>query len=124
MKVAKIIRHPDYVDENQKNDIAIVELTTHVTFNNYVQPVCLWDAYEIHLSDIVGKHGTVVGWGHTETGQLSNALRQAALPVVDAFTCLESNSDLFGSFLARTNFCAGTRNGSCVCDDGESELFH
>ncbi|KAG4071094.1 hypothetical protein HA402_013408 [Bradysia odoriphaga] len=53
---------------NQDHDIAIILLETHATFNNYVQPVCLWRADKTDLSDIIGKYGTVVGWGRTETG--------------------------------------------------------
>ncbi|KAG4072407.1 hypothetical protein HA402_004339 [Bradysia odoriphaga] len=124
-KVAKIIRHPDFLEEYKRNDIAIIELANTVTFDNYVQPVCLWSADKIHFSNIVGKFGTVVGWGHTESGQVSNALREAYMPVVDAFTCLESNPDLFGGFLSRGNFCAGTRNGTSICtgDSGGSMTF-
>lgn len=91
-------------------------LATSAIFNSYVQPVCLWKEDKTDSYEIIGKYGTVVGWGRTETGEVSNELRQAALPVVDIFTCLESNRDLFGHFISRTNFCAGTRNGLHSCD--------
>lgn len=76
-----------------------------------MHPVCLWRENKSDSLDIVDRYGTVVGWGRTETRELSNELRQAELPVVDVFTCLESNPDVFGRFISRTNFCAGTRNG-------------
>ncbi|KAG4071090.1 hypothetical protein HA402_013404 [Bradysia odoriphaga] len=65
IKIAEIIRHPRYTSENQDHDIAIILLETHATFNNYVQPVCLWRTDKTDLSDIIGRYGTVVGWGRT-----------------------------------------------------------
>lgn len=80
-------------------------------FNTYVHPICLWKSGKTDLSEIVGKFGTVIGWGKTETGQISNELRQASLPVVPWGTCLESNRPFAGSLLTERNFCAGVRNG-------------
>lgn len=111
LKVAKIILHPRYRQENLANDIAIILLPKNiVTFNNYVQPVCLWRS-DIYFTDIIGEVGTVVGWGRTETGELSNELRQASLQVVDTHTCLDSYRDVFGQFLTNNNFCAGQQDG-------------
>lgn len=72
----------------------------------------MWRSDKIDLSEVIGKFGTVVGWGLTETGERPNVLQEASLPVVPPFECLNSNRDLFGRFLTGTNFCAGTRNGS------------
>lgn len=68
----------------------------------------------MELSDVVGKLGTVIGYGITETDQLSPILRQALMPVVDSLTCLETNRDVFGAHLSKKNFCAGFRNGLLV----------
>lgn len=79
-----------------------------------MQPICLWDSNKLDLSDVVGKLGTVIGWGLTEKDQLSHILRQAFMPVVPSLTCLTTNRDFFGAHLSETNFCAGFRNGEFV----------
>lgn len=38
---SKIIIHEDYNKIHNDNDIALVQLSSPVTFNNYVMPVCL-----------------------------------------------------------------------------------
>lgn len=96
------------------NDIAIVRLATKAVFNNFVQPICLWDPNKEDISSVVGKYGTVVGFGITEQNQISYSLRQATIPVVDLTTCLESDRNFFGNFLSESTFCAGFRNGKCL----------
>lgn len=76
-----------------------------------MEPICLWDSNKKDLSEVVGKFGTVVGFGITETNRISYTLRQAVIPVVGLTTCLESDRDFFGSFLSESTFCAGFRNG-------------
>ncbi len=111
LQVDKIIIHPDFNADDLKNDIAIIRLSTDVSFNIHIHPICLWKSSKTNLSEVVGKHGTVIGWGRTETGQLSNVLRQASLPVISWGACLESNRAYAGSYLTERNFCAGVRNG-------------
>jgi len=111
-QIARALIHPDFKRDNNENDIAIITLQTNIIFSSRVQPVCLWKSDKIDLQNLVGKPGTVVGWGLTEKGQISNALQEAKLPVVTTLTCLRSNRDLFGRLLTDGNFCAGTLNGS------------
>lgn len=75
-----------------------------------MRPVCLWNS-STDLSEIVGKLGTVVGWGETATINQSNVLQQATFPVVSHYICRQSDGELFGDFLNENNFCAGHRNG-------------
>lgn len=113
LQVAKIFLHPKFSSIDLANDIAIVELSTRANFNNYVQPICLWPTNKLKLSEVTGKSGTVVGWGKTETGEASNILRKALLPVVNSLECLATNRHVFGYYLSTRNFCAGLRNGLC-----------
>lgn len=107
-----MIPHPNYVTSNNYNDIAIIRLSTEATFNDYVQPICLWDSNKVSITEVIGKFGTVIGFGLTETENLSHTLRQAVMPVVSFGTCLRSNTDVFGLYLSDENFCAGSRNGT------------
>ncbi|XP_037049476.1 serine protease snake-like isoform X2 [Bradysia coprophila] len=125
MKVAAIVTHPEYIEDNNENDIAIITLATEAVFNSYVQPICVWRSDKMDLYEVIGKAGTVVGWGLTEKGETSNVLQEATLPVVAPLKCLRSNRDLFGRFITETNFCAGNLNGTSVCsgDSGGSMTF-
>lgn len=116
MQVYQIFPHHSFNATSLANDIAIVRVATKVIFNNYVQPICLWDANRADLSEVVGKYGTIVGFGITEEDRISYTLRQAVIPVVDVLTCLASDRTFFGSFLSETTFCAGYRNGKCGVD--------
>lgn len=113
-QVFQTLPHPSFNTSSLANDIAIVRLATRAVFNNYVQPICLWDSHKSDLSHVVGKFGTVVGFGITEKSRISYTLRQAVIPVVDLTTCLDSDRSFFGNFLSETTFCAGYRNGMMV----------
>ncbi|KAA0705918.1 Transmembrane protease serine 2 [Triplophysa tibetana] len=39
--VSKVINHPNYDSTSQNNDIALLMLSSSVTFNDYIRPVCL-----------------------------------------------------------------------------------
>lgn len=105
------------------NDIAIIRLATKADFNDYVQPICLWDPNKEDISSVVGKYGTVVGFGITENNQVSYVLRQATIPVVDLTTCLESDRSFFGQFLSDSTFCAGYTNGKHVTSPTRKKSF-
>ncbi|XP_058819282.1 chymotrypsinogen A-like [Topomyia yanbarensis] len=101
------------------DDIALLELSTIIRFNDYVQPACL----ELERN-ITGEYGTVVGWGLTEDDETSTLLKRAELPIVDPVTCLKSDRVLFGQTLDDGLFCAGYTNGTSVCNgDSGGGLF-
>lgn len=76
-----------------------------------MQPICLWDSNKLDVSEVMGKFGTVIGWGLTEMDQQPHILRHAFMPIIQPIKCLETHRDFFGARLSETNFCAGYRNG-------------
>ena len=63
--VARIILHPSYDSITSDNDIALLRLSSPVTFTDYIRPVCL------AASDSVFNNGTdswVTGWGAVQEG--------------------------------------------------------
>lgn len=56
-----MILHPEYSRVNLTNDIAILKLSSEVTFSDFVQPVCLNDVNYSSKSEIVGRMGYVRG---------------------------------------------------------------
>lgn len=108
----RLIIHDSYDPNIFRDDIAIIRLATEAIFTPYVQPICLWDVNQGALEKVIGRNGTVVGWGLNELGHLPEELDLAFIPVVSPVDCLESDPDFFGSFIRRGTFCAGFRNGN------------
>ncbi|XP_035912926.1 CLIP domain-containing serine protease B15-like [Anopheles stephensi] len=121
----RIIVHEEYSAALVRHDIALIKLATDIKFTDYVQPVCLWERSKVDIGVLVGRVGSVVGFGITEVGEVADRLRVAYMPIVDFQTCLESNRNLFGRVLTRNVYCAGFRNGTTVCggDSGGGMYF-
>ncbi|XP_030755177.1 serine protease gd-like [Sitophilus oryzae] len=113
----------DYRTGSANADIALLKFED-IEFNPIIKPLCLWaGANELNL--IVGRQGTVVGWGRDENKDMSQ-LRQLNLPIVSQEKCLRSDKSPGGSFLRITSektFCAGFRNGSGPCDGDSGSGF-
>lgn len=69
--VLRFVIHPDwnYNDDSYDADIAIAILNQSITFSKLIQPICLWTA-SMSYDDIVGRLGTVAGWGKNERVEL------------------------------------------------------
>uniref|UniRef100_A0A671PBT3 Zgc:153968 n=1 Tax=Sinocyclocheilus anshuiensis TaxID=1608454 RepID=A0A671PBT3_9TELE len=68
--VAQIIIHPKYNPDNFfENDIALVQLSSSVTFNDYIRPVCLAAAGSTFDA---GTESWITGWGKLNYGGESN----------------------------------------------------
>ncbi|KAK4878781.1 hypothetical protein RN001_011287 [Aquatica leii] len=124
MGVNKIVPHPEYNASYLHNDIAILELERPAEITNFVRYVCLWEE-DTNLNTILDRLGTVVGWGFDESGDVTESLMQAKMPVVSTETCIFSNRDFFSRFTSDKTFCAGFRNGTSACtgDSGGGMVF-
>jgi len=92
-------------------DIAVLELANEVQFHNFIRPICLAD----EDSPIVqAPNGTVVGFGKTETGSLSDVAKKLEIPIRDYHSCTANGSD-HGYFASARTFCGGPANGTGVC---------
>ncbi|KAF5903228.1 transmembrane protease serine 9-like, partial [Clarias magur] len=58
--LANVIIHPDYKKEQYDNDIALLQLSSVVTFNDYITPVCLAETGSTFHN---GTMTWVTGWG-------------------------------------------------------------
>uniref|UniRef100_H3AML6 Peptidase S1 domain-containing protein n=1 Tax=Latimeria chalumnae TaxID=7897 RepID=H3AML6_LATCH len=71
-RVARIIVHENYVNEEHSNDIAPLQLKSSVTYTDYILPICL-PASSVHFPE--GYKCWVTGWGHINSGgKLHNRL--------------------------------------------------
>ncbi|XP_041801284.1 chymotrypsin-like elastase family member 2A isoform X1 [Chelmon rostratus] len=113
---AKIIVHENWDSYRIRNDIALIKLSTPVTFSNTIMAACLPNS-----GDILPNHAPcyVTGWGRLWTGgPIADNLQQALLPVVDHATC--SRYDWWGSQVTESMVCAGGDGqlASCNGDSG------
>ncbi|KAF3699712.1 Tryptase [Channa argus] len=115
--VSKVIVHPNYNSKTNDNDIALLRLSSSVTFTDYILPVCL------AASDSTVGAGTtcwVTGWGDTQSGvplAPPGTLQEVSMPIVSNSDC---NSDYNGG-ITNNMMCAGLPQGgkdSCQGDSG------
>ncbi|RVE49130.1 hypothetical protein evm_006251 [Chilo suppressalis] len=123
--VSHVLKHPEYNASSYQRDIAILTLRERVQFTEWVQPACLWPDNDLSLKNIVGRKGSVVGWGFDDTGVATEELSLVEMPVVDTETCIRSYSEFFVRFTSEYTYCAGYKNGTSVCngDSGGGMVF-
>ncbi|XP_045888121.1 serine protease 27-like [Micropterus dolomieu] len=114
--VSKIIINPNYDVYSNNNDIALLQLSSPVTFTDYIRPVCLAADGSVFKA---GMTCWVTGWGNIQSGvsiPYPEYLQQVSVPIV-------SNSDCNAAYSLITSnmMCAGLTQGgkdSCQGDSG------
>ena len=66
ISVREVVNHPMYNSMKMDNDVAILKLTSSLTFNENVQPACLPDPS--FTPEDSGEFAVVSGWGTTSEG--------------------------------------------------------
>ncbi|KAG8277454.1 hypothetical protein J6590_041620 [Homalodisca vitripennis] len=114
-QVSEIHIHPDFDPTKYTADVALLQLKTLIDYSMFIQPVCLWSEPP-QLDLIVGRVGTVVGWGKDNLGnKMSPTPRLLEIPIVSTEECVGSHSEFF--FLtSSTTLCAGAKDGVGPCN--------
>ncbi|MEL6111373.1 MAG: serine protease [Pseudomonadota bacterium] len=112
IKVAELIIHPDY--DQQNNDIALLKLERPSVLG---EPISIASSrWTINSSE---EKARVTGWGAIdEGGPGSNDLLGVELPVVSNAQCNEPES--YGGTISETMLCAGEREGGLDACQGDS----
>jgi hypothetical protein len=114
---AQIIPHPDYDPTQMDNDIALIRLSTPVTYT----PISLYKAIS-GTSELDYLRATVIGWGAKSTSgwlfDFPDALREVSLPLVDNVRC---GRNVYFTTITDNMLCAGYETltmGACYGDSG------
>lgn len=115
VQVAKIIQHPNYVEDKSDYDFALLKLKEPLEFFDEIQPVELPDQdepVEEYTKCIV------TGWGRTsEEGIMANKLRAAIVFTWNEEKCAKAYEDT--SPITDRMFCAHDSNkDACKGDSG------
>ncbi|XP_055366989.1 transmembrane protease serine 9-like [Betta splendens] len=112
------IVHPSYDSQRNDNDVALLKLSSPVTFTDYVLPVCLAASGSTFYN---GTGTWVTGWGATASGvhlPSPQNLMEVEVPVVGNRQC---NCDYGVGTITSNMICAGLSAGgkdSCQGDSG------
>ncbi|KAG1967450.1 serine protease 33-like [Pimephales promelas] len=113
----QFINHPNYDNPSDDNDIALLQLSSSVTFSDYIRPVCLAAAGSVFAADT---ESWVTGWGLLQAGgtQIPDILQEVMIPIVSNSDC----DNAYGGGITSNMICAGLLNqggkDSCQGDSG------
>ena len=122
LSVSAIQVHPSYSSAEENNDIALIKLSSPVSFSSSIAPISINRTAVSHNTP-----GLVTGWGQTGvTNDLQVVVGQYNFPTaLQGTTVYVSDSSCFGDaptgFLSSTMLCAGTvgwMNDTCQGDSG------
>nr|XP_019963179.1 PREDICTED: testisin-like [Paralichthys olivaceus] len=113
--VSQVIIHPNY--SNLNNDIALMKLSSPVTFNNYIRPICLASNTSEFLNSTLC---WATGWGKlgkNESLPATKKLQEVEIPVIENEQCSSAYQKLIN--ITNSMICAGKENkGACQGDSG------
>ncbi|XP_022083389.1 uncharacterized protein LOC110975312 [Acanthaster planci] len=117
-RVGQIFIHPGYNAPRYHNDIALVKLTSPVSYTDTIQPACLeTDDNEVDKYDTCH----AVGWGSTFLGGRSSpVLKEARVPLVSWEQCKSYDDARENLFISSDQICAGAGNGTNRTCHGDS----
>ncbi|XP_058450140.1 trypsin-like [Malaya genurostris] len=104
-----------YQGLRNNNDVALLGLREPVTIGPDLMPICLPEG----TSSYQGEMATIIGWGTTANGSLSDMLQQLTVPVLSNQEC--KRTGYFRFQITSRMLCAGFLEGgrdSCQGDSG------
>uniref|UniRef100_A0A672KFL6 Peptidase S1 domain-containing protein n=1 Tax=Sinocyclocheilus grahami TaxID=75366 RepID=A0A672KFL6_SINGR len=116
--VKKIIVNENYNRNNNDYDVALLKLSSPVTFSSTVHPVC-FPTFDQTFSD--GSECWTSGFGTTQEGadRASTSLMEVTVNIINTRLC--NSSQVYRGAITKNMICAGDMNGgrdSCQGDSG------
>ncbi|XP_072340280.1 serine protease 33-like [Scyliorhinus torazame] len=122
-KVLQIIRHEDYVNEENGNDIALVNLMSPVVSSDFILPICLPRS---DLEIPCGANCWITGWGHINEGvslQSPGTLQEVEVNLIGRGTCsslMQIGASSSVTTITNKMLCAGVPGGKKDACQGDS----
>ncbi|XP_072015766.1 chymotrypsin-like protease CTRL-1 [Amphiura filiformis] len=129
--VSQVIIHNGWSSVTLRNDIAILRLSSAVSYTSRVRPVCMqWPGSE--NDDTFDDNCWVAGWGRTSTfGSSSDYLQDLKVNVMSNSDCVAqasphqdkvtSNHICVEGIPANSGLCYGDSGGPLMCKAGDTE---
>jgi len=125
-QVERVISHRLYDDNSLENDIALLKLSTHLTWSRGVRPVCVPTTSAPPETDCV-----ITGWGATQSIPSSPSIMQVAqVPILPNAVCrpnlvaqgsdIKDNMMCAGNMLGGVDTCQGDSGGPLACRSSNS----
>ncbi|XP_063599633.1 serine protease easter-like [Penaeus indicus] len=99
-----------YPENNFSHDLALIKLPEPVEYTEKVRPVCLPNR-AMHGRNVTGVSMALIGWGKTQTGSLSDQLRELGRLGIESSVCQK----VFGSYITDHHFCTTGTDVKHIC---------
>ncbi|XP_069987269.1 uncharacterized protein [Penaeus vannamei] len=118
MQAASVTVHPDFDSLTLDNDIALLKLSSPVTFSSTVAPICLARPSEVPQSGV----GITTGWGTTAwQGSTATVLQKVAVDYISNAWCTQLYNDRFDitdnmvcTYTPKKDACQGDSGGPLI----------
>uniref|UniRef100_A0A4W4E5Z6 Peptidase S1 domain-containing protein n=1 Tax=Electrophorus electricus TaxID=8005 RepID=A0A4W4E5Z6_ELEEL len=114
--VTSVTIHPNYDANTVNNDLALLQLSSTVTFTPYITPICLAASGSTFFN---GTLSWVTGWGNIATGASLPSpgyLQEVQVPIIGNRQCF----CLYGGGITGNMICAGALPGNKDPCNGDS----
>uniref|UniRef100_A0A4W3JRZ0 Peptidase S1 domain-containing protein n=1 Tax=Callorhinchus milii TaxID=7868 RepID=A0A4W3JRZ0_CALMI len=113
--IERIITHPNFsIPGLFNNDIAVLELSSPLTFTDFIRPICLPSSSHVFRD---GQTCTVTGWGTLSyQGDFPTILQKADVNIVSNDACIRA----YGNLISNKMLCAGILAGGIDACQGDS----
>lgn len=115
--VSEINIHPDYNDTLLNNDIALMKLSTPVSFTDFIRPICLAsNSSQFYNATLCW----ATGWGRLGKDEpLPDRLQEVQIPVIGNNECSCNYLQVEEANITGVMICGGQANrGACQGDSG------